>query len=378
MPKRLHIELYYVHTMPGLESIAWSEVRSRLANPSLKVTKRLPKKNGLALFSYAGPPRALLGLRTTEDAFFLVKHVPRLEWGFKGVSQVYASLLENRSLERGLAIHSRVTGRAHKRRVAFRVISRMSGKKQPYRRLDLGKAVQKALEKRSRGKWHAVSKEEDVEIWANLIDRDFICGLRLSDASMRHRDYKVAHISASLRPSVAASLAWLTDPQPTDTFVDPMCGAGTVLIERAAMGRYSFLLGGDEAPHVLRAARENLGSKYQPWQLLRWDARHLPMAARSVDKVATNLPFGIKVGDGRKIGALYRAFFRELDRVLTPTGCAAIMSNRAEAIKSAARENNGLEIVKGYAFEILGRDAVIHLIRRPASRRGGTRETVGG
>jgi len=63
---------------------------------------------------------------------------------------------------------------------------------------------------------------------------------------------------------------------------------------------------------------------------------------------------------------------------LTPTGCAAIMSNRAEAIKSAARENNGLEIVKGYAFEILGRDAVIHLIRRPASRRGATRETVGG
>ena len=369
MSKGLRIELYYVHTMPGLEDITWSEIASRLAKPSLKITKRIPKKNGLVLFSYAGPPRALLELRTTEDIFFLVKHIPKIAWGYTGVSQVYAALLENRSLERGLAIHSHLAGRAHKRQVAFRVISRMSGGKQPYRRNDLEQAVRKAIEKRSHGKWYAVPEGEDVEIWANLIGRDFVCGLRLSDASMRHRDYKVAHVTASLRPSVAASLAWLTGPQPTDDFVDPMCGAGTILVERALMGRYRLLMGGDENPHVLRAARQNLGHNYQPWRLLQWDARHLPLAAHSVDKVATNLPFGIKVGDKRKVSALYYAFFRELGRVLTPAGCAAVMSNRAEVIKQAVRESESLAITKGYAFEILGRKAVIHVIERPTAAR---------
>ena len=45
--------------------------------------------------------------------------------------------------------------------------------------------------------------------------------------------------------AVAAALAWLSEPRDDDIVLDPLCGVGTVLIERAHLGRYAMLLGGD-------------------------------------------------------------------------------------------------------------------------------------
>jgi len=83
---------------------------------------------------------------------------------------------------------------------------------------------------------------------------ELVLTLRLSDERLRHRDYKVAHMPGSLRPSVAAALGWLSEPAPDDIVLDPMCGAGTVLIERAYLGRYQQLIGGDSNPAMLEAA----------------------------------------------------------------------------------------------------------------------------
>ena len=38
---------------------------------------------------------------------------------------------------------------------------------------------------------------------------------------MRHRTYKVEHFRASLRPTMAAALAWLADLKPKQVVVDP-------------------------------------------------------------------------------------------------------------------------------------------------------------
>jgi tRNA (guanine6-N2)-methyltransferase len=235
--------LYYAHTMPGLEEVAWVEVRSRLDGASFEGTQTLRGKNGFVFFRYAGQPADLLKLRTVEDVFFLVARIPKVDWGREGLAQVYQLLVRDRFLDAGLRLHSQVARCAGGRGGAFRVVSRMVGGRQPYRRVDFERAVESGLKKRLGHQWHAVKEGEDVEIWANLIGLDFVCGLRLSDASMRHRDYKQAHIAGSLRPSVAAAMVWLTEPQPGDVFLDPLCGAGTLLIERGMIERHRLLLG---------------------------------------------------------------------------------------------------------------------------------------
>jgi tRNA (guanine6-N2)-methyltransferase len=356
--------LYYAHTMPGLEEVAWIEIRDRLEGASFEGTKTLRDKNGLVFFRYAGQPADLLRLRTTEDVFFLVARIPKTAWGREGLSQIQQLIARDRFLDAGLRLHGQVADRAGGRSGTFRVISRMAGGRQPYRRVDFQRAVEKALKRRLGHQWRAVDEGEDVEIWANLVGLDFICGLRLSDASMRHREYKQAHVAASLRPSVAAAMVWLTEPQPGDVFLDPLCGAGTLLIERGTIERHALLLGGDIDADALQAAAQNIGPRHKPRQILRWDAGHLPLASASVDKVATNLPFGKQVGSPQENRRLYRAVFGEIDRLLRPQGRAVVLSSEAKLVKDTLRQVDGLQIVRGYSVTILGQRARIYIVER--------------
>jgi 23S rRNA G2445 N2-methylase RlmL len=351
--------------MPGLEEVAWIEIRSRLQGASFEGFKQIRGKNGLVLFRYAGQPADLLALRTTEDVFFLLARVPKIQWGREGLAEIYQAVLRTRFLDTGLRLYGQAGRHIGKKRPAFRTISRMVGGHQPYRRIDFERAVEKAFQKQLGNRWRAVEEGEDVEIWANLIGLDFICGLRLSDAGMRHRGYKKAHVAASLRPSVAASMVWLTEPQATDVFLDSMCGAGTVLVERGMTERHALLLGGDVDDGALRAAAQNIGPRHKPRQLLRWDAGRLPLASGSVGKIATNLPFGKQIGDRRQNAKLYRAFFREVNRVLQPEGRAVVLSSETELIKNTLRRFKRLQIVRGYSVTILGQGARIYLIERP-------------
>ncbi len=356
--------LYYAHTMPGLEEVAWIEIRSRLDRASFEGTKTLGDKNGFAFFRYAGQPADLLKLHTVEDVFFLVARIPKVAWGREGLAQIQQLISRDRFLDAGLRLHGQVARRADGRGSTFRVISRMAGGRQPYRRIDFQRAVEKALKKRLGGRWRAVREGEDVEIWVNLIGLDFVCGLRLSDARMRHREYKRAHVAASLRPSVAAAMVWLTEPQPEDVFLDPLCGAGTLLVERGRIERHMLLLGGDIDADALQAAAQNIGPRHKPRQLLMWDAGRLPLASASVDKVATNLPFGKQVGSPRENRRLYRAVFREIDRLLRVQGRAVVLSSETGLIKDTLKQLKELQIVRGHSVTILGQRARVYVVER--------------
>ncbi len=357
--------LYYAHTMPGLEQIAWIEIRNRLPQASCEAFRKLPGKNGLVLFRHAGAPADLLKLRTPEDVFFLIARIEKIKWGRQSLTQIYQAILDNRFLGAGLTLHSQATRHPRQQERTFRVISRLVGKNHSYRRVDFERVVEKGLKKKLGKTWRAVEQGERVEVWANLIGGEFICGLRLSDASMRHRGYKKSHVAASLRPSVAAAMAWLTEPQASDVFLDPMCGAGTLLIERGMIERHTLLLGGDVHADTLRSAAQNIGPRHKPRQLLRWNAGRLPLPSRSVDKIATNLPFGKKIGSKSENVSLYRAFFRQANRVLTPGGRIVVLSSQSELVKNTLRGIKKLQIVRGYSVTILGQNAKIYLIERP-------------
>src|SRR5260370_27424851 len=106
------------------------------------------------------------------------------------------------------------------------------------------------------------------------------CGLRLSDRTMRHRTYKMEHLPASLRPTIAAAVVRLADIKPKQVVLDPMCGAGTILAEVLEWSRHTgvrqaAVCGGDIEKAALRAAGPNL-RRLGHVNLVRWDSRRLP------------------------------------------------------------------------------------------------------
>jgi tRNA G10 N-methylase Trm11 len=136
-------------------------------------------------------------------------------------------------------------------------------------------------------------------------------------------------LPASLKPTVARALVSLSEPRPRDVVLDPMCGAGTILRERADAGRARAILGGDTDPEAAQAARTNAGRSAS---VARWDATRLPLPDRSVDAVVCNPPYGRRLGEVRGLDRLYARSTREMARVLRPDGRCVLLTGEPDVL----------------------------------------------
>ena len=356
---------YYAQTMPGVEEIAWLEIRNQLDGASFREKLFAKEQNGIIRFDYDGEAENLLQLRTTEDVFLEAVNKAKVSRGREDLKQITSLVQKSESF--GRAANRLLRQRKLSHPPTYRVVSRKYGQHQ-YRRKDFETAVWRGIQARY-PRWTPVDDKAQVEVWANLLGSHLLVGLRLSDRSMRHRYKKSVDLPASLRPSLAAALVLLTEPEANDVFLDPMCGSGTILLERFYQGPSKLILGGDLDPRRVEAARMNMPRSRKrrgkrSLEIRQWDAGNLPLQDASVDKVATNLPFGQQIGTKGALDSLYTAVLSELERVVRPDGRIVLLSSEFERVKSCVRQRPYLHIVTGYSVATLGRWGRIHIIDR--------------
>ncbi|MBV8450654.1 MAG: methyltransferase domain-containing protein [Deltaproteobacteria bacterium] len=324
----------------------------------------MSERAGITIFT-APRPEPLRLLRASEDVLAAVGYRHGLIAGPTALERIAAIAREAPYVEQGLAMRARLMpGTRSGRRLRYRVIARMAGEHQ-FRRVDLARAISRGIAERGDHSWRPSPDEADVEFWATLLPRELILAIRLSNERMRHRDYKVAHLPGSLRPSAAAALALLSTPMPEDIVLDPLCGAGTLLIERAHLGRYQLLIGCDLDAKALAAVRENVGPRYKPLELHRWNATALPLPDSSITKIITNLPWGIRHGSHEDNRRLYPRLLQEFHRLLQPGGRAVILTGETRLMSDLI--TRGLfRPDKVLRVSILGANAAVYV----SSRRG--------
>jgi hypothetical protein len=139
----------------------------------------------------------------------------------------------------------------------------------------------------------------DVEVPARPAGRLRLWPRRLDDPrwSYRRRD-----VPAASHPTVAAALARVAGAHPDDVVWDPFVGSGAELVERALLGPYRALWGGDLDPAALDAARENLAAAGHAATLERRDARVGPPPGTTL--VISNPPMGQRVLSRAAVGPL--------------------------------------------------------------------------
>jgi len=347
---------YAVSVLPGLEEVAGDEIQARLRGARI-----IKRQRGWVVLGYPGKPDDLFALRTVEDVFVVLFHTGKLPSFRKGALPLLARMARgSRYWDQALGLFYRLNRRV--RRVTFRVIAQMTGKL-GFRRQEARDAVLGGVQERWGRRWKAVADDAHIELWVPIINQWALIAIRLSDRTMRHRTYKEAHRPASLRPTLAAAMVFLSDPAPKDRFCDPMCGAGTILAERARHGSSDMLLGGDMDGEALHAAAANLSGTVG-CTLYEWDAARLPLQANSLDVVVSNLPFGEKIGSHEQNQVLYDRFFKQLLRVLCPGGRAVLLTAEKELMRRMLQAYPQFVCKQQVLVGVLGKAARIYILHR--------------
>jgi 23S rRNA G2445 N2-methylase RlmL len=350
---------------PGLEAIAAEEIKQTLRGD----IKR--EGNGIVVFRLDEIDRDVLQLRTTEDVFLFGWGTDQLSYRAKDLDSIERWTDRDVRWDQLLKIHHAVTPKP-KGKTTYRLVAQMNGV-HGYRRIDARNAMARGLSGKLPASWRPAEENASVEIWLTIDGAMAICGMRLSDRTMRHRTYKHEHLPASIRPTVAAAMVRLADLKPNQTVLDPMCGAGTLLAEAHLSVRGKRLhdgaswgltfLGGDLEPSHARAASANLRQFNIP-EARVWDARALPLDDASVDRVLCNPPFGKQLATPEEIVPLYRQSVREMDRVLKPGGKAVLVVSDAKALR-AAIERVGWKEQRHVQVRMLGQRSFIGVYRKP-------------
>ncbi|MCS6851160.1 MAG: methyltransferase domain-containing protein [Gemmataceae bacterium] len=348
----------YARVIPGLEPVAADEITRDLGGEVKRVAREI------VVFRAPAIDRQLLELRTTEDVFLLAWGTDQLTYRAADLEHIRRWTAHDVDWEWLLQLHHLVRPKP-RGRPTFRLVTQMSGE-HGYRRRDAGEALAQGLAGKLPAAWRPAEDNADVEIWLTIHGRTAVCGLRLSDRTMRHRTYKRDHRPASLRPTLAAAMIRLADTHDAQVVLDPMCGAGTILAEQlAAARRHGLKLagvwGGDRDRDALAASAANL-RRLGAAELVCWDARRLPLPGQSVDRIISNPPFGKQLGDPHELGLLYRDMLAEYQRVLRPQGVAVLLVSDLAPLEAAAR-GAGWVASRQLRVCLLGQPAVISVWR---------------
>lgn len=315
---------YYALVVPGIEDLAADELR-RLGAEVRQTLSRFDKRDSLIAFTMDEPER-LRRATLLEDVFALLLDAPTPP-ARTGPKQL-AAKLDRTAFERAMLTHHALQPR-HRGR-SFGVVARMAGR-QEFRREDIPAPFAKTVGLML-PHWVATGDSPALEVWVQVIGERTLVGLRLSDDSLAQRGYKRAHLPASLKPTVARALVVLADAGRDAAVIDPMCGAGTILRERADAGRARLILGGDIDAAALDAAQQNCGRSAT---LARWDVMRLPLRDACVDAVVTNPPYGRQHEAVSGLDRLYARSMREAARVLRDGGRCVVLTGEADAFLRA-------------------------------------------
>lgn len=337
---------FYVETVPGVEEIAWLEIRERLAQAEFEHFLFAKNERGVVVFSHSGLIGDLFKLRTVRSAFLVAVSMPELSRANVDLRDMAERIAGSGELGRA----ANALTRYRQRQIdTYRLVVRKYGRHQ-YSREQLRKSLIVGIE-RVKPAWRRARADADVDIWVNLFGSHLLVGLHLPPPRWWRRD---SDRTAAVPDTLAAAMVWLTTPDADDSFLDPLCGAGTILGERVAAGPVALALGGEID---VATAVERVGEHAA---LARWHPGTLPLAAGSADGVATFFPDGTR----RELFAQYSAWLGEIGRVLRPGQQAVILTAQYELFKDVIREHPRLEIRTGYSVAIGKKWGRIYVLER--------------
>jgi 23S rRNA G2445 N2-methylase RlmL len=318
------VHRYEADVAEGLEPLAQEEIVS-LLGAGVTFDERI-RKPGILRFSYAGNPFHLTRLQMAQAVYHRAYYpVPRPK-ALLG-DQHFKALLAQIALVRALAPADAyrtffISAAGSESSVMQRLKAELGAKIGLEPGVDEGDLLLRLR--------HPLEGGDGWEMLARLTPRP-----------LATRAWRACNREGALNAAVAHAMVALTQPSPDDTFLNLMCGSGTLLIERLLHMSAASVTGYDHDEQAIKCAQENVEAAgfSQQITLRVGDCRHLPLPDRSVDALVGDLPFGHLVGSHEHNLELYPPLLVEAARVAKPGARCVLITHEVRLMETLMEES---------------------------------------
>jgi tRNA (guanine6-N2)-methyltransferase len=150
---------------------------------------------------------------------------------------------------------------------------------------------------------------------------------RTTPRPLSARVWRECNMAGGLNATIAYAMHKLSGVRERDRIFNPMCGSGTLLIERALLGPLDALVGVDLSPEAVACSQSNIAAAKRSIEVAQIDALNTGLPDRSFDLVVADLPWGDAVGTHGGNAELYPLFLQEMDRLTAKNGRLCILTH---------------------------------------------------
>jgi 23S rRNA G2445 N2-methylase RlmL len=190
--------------------------------------------------------------------------------------------------------------------------------------------------------------------------------LRLTARPLSARPWRVCSFPGALNATVAAAMAQLSNPRPTDRVINLMSGSGTLLIERLNLMPVAEAVGVELDPERIRCAERNEGAAALR-SSIRWlegDARAVPLPDRAADALLADLPFGQRVGRHADNLDLYPAVLREAARLAGARSRFVLLTHEVTLMDRLLRDQASWRPIQVVRLNLRGLHPRLYVLER--------------
>lgn len=161
----------------------------------------------------------------------------------------------------------------------------------------------------------------DLEVRAVVTDHTTYLGIKKASLDSSHFQQRRGHLRPflspiTLHPKIARAMVNLSQVKKQQTFLDPFCGTGGILIEAGLIG--ANIVGSDIEQKMIDGSKKNLEFYHlKNYQLYCSDIEDIAQYAPSVDAIATDFPYARSTTTkGEQLLQLYNRAFETIAQVL--------------------------------------------------------------
>ena len=300
-------DLFVISALDGVQDLARNELEHRFRR-HCKILKH-PRTDEIH-FKFGAPPERLLSLKTAQTL--------SLRKDF-GIARPRTLLSPEHVASIGELIQRAQTiGNAQPRK-GFRLDA--SGSDSPTMQ-----RLAEHLENKLDLRYNQRSGDCVVGLRPGASGWEVLC--RVGNRPLATRGWRKVNYKGSLNAPIAACMVELARPRRGDSYLNIMCGSGTLLIERLLRLPTRAAIGVDNTSRAVSACRDNIEAAglTDQIQIIEGDARKIDLPDGAFDVITTDLPYGEHLGARDTNPVLYRETLKEAERLCRAGGKMVVLS----------------------------------------------------